>query len=130
MRLFHWCTVKSTLSYPTNIDDYGQRITVVFEPGEEGGYTAFIPEVPGAVSEGETIEEAREMVLDALRELTQYRREVALKRQDLCDLDRANCTGIPANFSYRMLKGGDPFPSSMISVSLLNSFFRIQSLSS
>ncbi len=48
--------------------------TIVFEPAEEGGFTAYIPEVPGAVSEGETISEARDMVLDALRELTQYRR--------------------------------------------------------
>jgi antitoxin HicB len=53
--------------------------TIIFEPCEEGGYTAFIPEVPGAISEGETIEEAREMVLDALRELTDYRRREALK---------------------------------------------------
>ncbi|RYG96763.1 MAG: type II toxin-antitoxin system HicB family antitoxin [Alphaproteobacteria bacterium] len=45
-------------------------MTIVFEPAEEGGYTAYVAEVPGAISEGETIEEAREMVLDALRELT------------------------------------------------------------
>jgi predicted RNase H-like HicB family nuclease len=55
------------------------ELTIVFEPAEEGGYTAFIPEVPGAVSEGETVEEARGMVLDALHELTAYRRETALK---------------------------------------------------
>ncbi|HRF60278.1 MAG TPA: type II toxin-antitoxin system HicB family antitoxin [Fimbriimonadaceae bacterium] len=54
------------------------QLTIVFEPTEEGGYTAFIPEVPGAVSEGETIDEARSMVLDALHELTVYRREAAL----------------------------------------------------
>ncbi|RYG43348.1 type II toxin-antitoxin system HicB family antitoxin [bacterium] len=53
------------------------ELTIVFEPAEEGGYTATIVEVPGAISEGETIEEAREMVLDALRELTEYRREKA-----------------------------------------------------
>lgn len=63
-------------TYNTFVDS---ELTIVFEPAEEGGYTAFIPEVPGAVSEGETIEEAREMVLDALHELTLYRREVALK---------------------------------------------------
>ena len=49
------------------------ELTIVFEPAEEGGYTAYIPEVPGAISEGETVEEAREMVLDALRELVAYR---------------------------------------------------------
>lgn len=54
------------------------QFTIVFEPAEEGGYTAFIPEVPGAISEGETVEEARDMVLDALRELTAYRRDAAL----------------------------------------------------
>lgn len=55
------------------------KITIVIEPAEEGGYTAYIPEVPGAISEGETVEEAREMVLDALHELTAYRREAALR---------------------------------------------------
>ena len=59
------------------------EMTIIFVPAEEGGYTAFIPEVPGAISEGETIEEAHEMVLDALGELAVYRREVALEaKQD------------------------------------------------
>ena len=52
------------------------QFTIIYEPCEEGGFTAHIPEVPGAVSEGETIEEAREMVLDAMREVLAYRREV------------------------------------------------------
>ncbi len=56
------------------------ELTIIFEPCEEGGYTAFIPEIPGAISEGETIEEAREMVLDALKELTAFRREQALEK--------------------------------------------------
>lgn len=55
------------------------EFTIIFEPAEEGGFTAYIPEVPGAVSEGETIEEAREMVLDAMREVLAFRREEALK---------------------------------------------------
>jgi antitoxin HicB len=55
------------------------EFTIVFEPAEEGGFTAYIPEIPGAISEGETIDEAREMVKDALRELTAYRREQALR---------------------------------------------------
>jgi len=62
------------------------EMTIVFEPAEEGGYTAYIPEVPGAISEGETIEEAREMVLDALHELTAYRREAALKAKSASTL--------------------------------------------
>ena len=55
------------------------ELTIVFEPAEEGGFTAFIPEVPGAISEGETVDEAREMVIDALRELVAFRREQAMQ---------------------------------------------------
>lgn len=62
------------------------KITIVYEPAEEGGYTAFIPEVPGAVSEGETVEEAREMVLDALHELTAFRLDVAMKSKTAATL--------------------------------------------
>lgn len=54
-------------------------MTIIFEPAEEGGYTAYVAEVPGAISEGETLEEARANVLDALRELVTYRRESALR---------------------------------------------------
>ncbi|MES1227759.1 MAG: type II toxin-antitoxin system HicB family antitoxin [Armatimonadota bacterium] len=55
-----------------------EGFTIIFEPAEEGGYTAFIPEAPGVVSEGETLDEARAMVLDALAEMNAYRREKAL----------------------------------------------------
>ena len=55
------------------------ELTIVFEPAEEGGFTAYIPEVPGAISEGETLDEAREMVIDALRELVTFRREQAMQ---------------------------------------------------
>lgn len=51
------------------------RLTVILEQAEEGGYTATIPEVPGAVSEGETLEEAIANVMDALRELLAHRGE-------------------------------------------------------
>lgn len=61
-------------TYNISVDN---ELTIVFEPAEEGGYTAFIVEVPGAISEGRTVEDAREMVLDALHELTLARRESA-----------------------------------------------------
>ncbi len=56
-----------------------ETLTIIFEPAAEGGYTATIAEVPGAVSEGETIEEAREMVLEAMHELLAFRRDEALR---------------------------------------------------
>lgn len=45
-----------------------QRLyTVLFEPAEEGGYVVTCPALPGLVTEGDTLDEAREMVRDAIR---------------------------------------------------------------
>lgn len=41
--------------------------TAVFEPAAEGGYIVSVPALPGLVTEGDTIEEARAMVKDAIR---------------------------------------------------------------
>jgi antitoxin HicB len=41
--------------------------TVLFEPAEEGGFVATCPALPGLVTEGDTLEEARAMVQDAIR---------------------------------------------------------------
>lgn len=41
--------------------------TVLFEPAEEGGYVVTCPALPGLVTEGDTLEEAREMARDAIR---------------------------------------------------------------
>lgn len=43
------------------------RYTVFFEPAEEGGYIVTCPALPGMVTEGETLEEARVMAKDAIR---------------------------------------------------------------
>jgi antitoxin HicB len=45
----------------------GYRYTVLFEPAEEGGYVATCPALPGLVTEGDTLDEAREMAKDAIR---------------------------------------------------------------
>lgn len=34
------------------------QIKVILEPAEEGGYTVYVPSLPGCISEGETEEEA------------------------------------------------------------------------
>jgi predicted RNase H-like HicB family nuclease len=41
--------------------------TVLFEPAEEGGFVATCPALPGLVTEGDTLEGAREMAQDAIR---------------------------------------------------------------
>lgn len=43
-----------------------RRYDLIFEPQAEGGYTAYVPDLPGCVSEGRTIEEASEMIRDAM----------------------------------------------------------------
>jgi predicted RNase H-like HicB family nuclease len=40
--------------------------TVVLEPNECDGYTVTVPALPGLVTEGATIEEAREMAKEAI----------------------------------------------------------------
>ena len=40
--------------------------TVLFEPAEEGGFVATCPALPGLVTEGDTLEEARTMAQDAI----------------------------------------------------------------
>jgi len=39
--------------------------TVIFEPTEEGGYVVRVPAIQGCVTQGETLQEAREMAQDA-----------------------------------------------------------------
>jgi predicted RNase H-like HicB family nuclease len=42
------------------------RIGVVLEPAEEGGFTVYVPSLPGCVSEGETREEALRSIGEAI----------------------------------------------------------------
>lgn len=39
---------------------------VVFEPSPEGGYTAHVPSLPGCISEGDTLAEARHNIREAI----------------------------------------------------------------
>jgi predicted RNase H-like HicB family nuclease len=41
--------------------------TVLFEPAVEGGYVVTCPALPGLVTEGDTLAEARAMARDAIR---------------------------------------------------------------
>jgi predicted RNase H-like HicB family nuclease len=46
-----------------------EKFTIVFTECEEGGYSAQIKEVPGAISQGETVSETVENVFDALSQI-------------------------------------------------------------
>ena len=43
------------------------RYTVLFEPAAEGGYTVTVPVLPGAITEGDTLAEARSRAREAIR---------------------------------------------------------------
>lgn len=42
------------------------RLKVVLEASEDGGYTVYVPSLPGCISEGETIEEALQNIQEAI----------------------------------------------------------------
>ena len=85
------------LNAEANILDHNMcvttQITILYEKDPVGGYTASIPEVPGAISQGETVKQARDNVLDALQELLAFRREQALKDPE------SNTETIPVSIS-------------------------------
>ncbi|MFH0874686.1 MAG: type II toxin-antitoxin system HicB family antitoxin [archaeon] len=42
------------------------KLTVVLEPQEEGGYTIYVPSLPGCISQGDTRENALENIKEAI----------------------------------------------------------------
>lgn len=44
---------------------------VVFTPAEEGGYTATVPSLPGCISEGDSFEEAKKNITEAIELYTE-----------------------------------------------------------
>jgi predicted RNase H-like HicB family nuclease len=55
------------------------KLTAIFEPAREGGYTAFVEEIPAAISQGETLEEAKVNLREALQLVLDCQRELAEK---------------------------------------------------
>jgi predicted RNase H-like HicB family nuclease len=42
------------------------RFKVILEASDEGGYTAYVPSLPGCISEGDTKEQALENIHEAI----------------------------------------------------------------
>lgn len=57
------------------------KLTAVFEPDEESGYIAYIEEIPGVNTQGETLEEAKINLLEALNLVMDTRRAMAENEQ-------------------------------------------------
>ena len=51
------------------------EFTAIIEPVPEGGYWAICPEVPGANGQGETIEEAKNSLREAIELILEDRRQ-------------------------------------------------------
>ena len=54
-------------------------LTAIYEEvpeSEGGGYVAYTEELPGAISEGNTLEEARENLRDAIEQLLEANRQM------------------------------------------------------
>lgn len=62
---------------PEPVEAAGGTFTAIYELTEDGWWVVSVPEIPGAHSQGETLEEAREMIGDAVRMLLEVRREDA-----------------------------------------------------
>ena len=61
--------------------------TALFEPAVEGGYTVTVPMLPGVITEGDTLVEARSRVREAiagyLKVLRKHRQPVPVERREL-----------------------------------------------
>ena len=42
------------------------KLKIVFEPSDGGGYTVYVPSLPGCISEGDTKEEALKNIKEAI----------------------------------------------------------------
>jgi predicted RNase H-like HicB family nuclease len=42
------------------------KLTVVLEPQKEGGFTVYVPSLPGCISQGDTREEALKNIKEAI----------------------------------------------------------------
>jgi predicted RNase H-like HicB family nuclease len=58
------------------------EMTAVFEPCEEGGFIAYIQEIAGINTQGDTIEEAKENLTEAVNLVFEERRSSEVKIRD------------------------------------------------
>jgi predicted RNase H-like HicB family nuclease len=45
---------------------YNMKLKVILEPSDEGGFTVYVPALPGCISEGNTMEEAMQNIREAI----------------------------------------------------------------
>jgi predicted RNase H-like HicB family nuclease len=65
-----------------------RTFTAVYQAADEGGFIAFVEELPGANTQGETLEEARENLREAVELILDANRALALDGVDEAGLIR------------------------------------------
>lgn len=58
---------KKKVSHRKVVEGTVYTYTVLFEPAAEGGYTVTVPMLPGVITEGDSLEEARGRAKEAIR---------------------------------------------------------------
>ncbi len=66
------------------------NFSVIFEPEKEGGYSVFVPELPGCFTQGETFEEAQAMAKEAI---ALYLEELTARNEPLPEQHQAPIVG-------------------------------------
>ena len=56
------------------------KLNIIIEPAEEGGYMAFIEEMPNVCTQGETLDEVKENLKDALEMVLEAQRELSRRK--------------------------------------------------
>lgn len=67
------------------MNPYNFTFTAVYVEDPQGGYSAYVEEIPGANSQGETLEEAKENLLEAINLVLETNRFLSKKNIALND---------------------------------------------
>ncbi|MFP4031147.1 MAG: type II toxin-antitoxin system HicB family antitoxin [Desulfococcaceae bacterium] len=62
----HSSVTRIASSYPPKSRSKPLKLQVILEPSEEGGFTVFVPALPGCISQGDSREEALDNIREAI----------------------------------------------------------------
>lgn len=65
------------------MNPYNFTFTAVYIEDPHGGYSAYVEEIPGANSQGDTLEEAKENLIEAIHLVLETNRLLSKKKIDI-----------------------------------------------
>lgn len=77
--------------------DFCYQFEIIFTPQKEGGFTAEVPDLPGCISEGDTLEKAKKNIKEAIELYleTLEERGLPLPQRNPEEIIKMNITVIP-----------------------------------